>query len=169
MLNGEKMNSKNANEKNKSIKCERRKNVIKLDDKEKYKKLISNKLKVWITWFFSFYVKVFVCVALLLGVSAEEKAKKEEAKSVEAKPMEASKKQDKRGIYDHDFGGHDFGGSSHSSFSSHDFGSHGHEVHHEPISFDHHDDHHHHHEKVITVVKKVPVPGEIENIKVLNF
>jgi hypothetical protein len=97
-------------------------------------------------------------VALLLGVSmAEEKAKQEETK-----PVEASKKQDKRGIFDHDFGGHDFGGSSHSSFSSHDFGSHGHEIHHhEPEHHDfHHHEHHPVHEKVVTVVKKVPVPGK---------
>lgn len=90
---------------------------------------------------------MFVCVALLLGVSAEEKDKKEEAK-----PVEASKKQDKRGLFDHDFGGHDFG-SSHHSFSSHDFGSQGHE---------HHDFHDHHpvHEKTVTLIKEVGVPGK---------
>lgn len=102
---------------------------------------------------------MFICIALLLGVSAEE----EKSKKEEVKPVEASKKQDKRGIYDHDFGGHDFGGSHHS-FSSHDFGSHGHEIHHsEPV--EHHDYHQHHehhpiHEKTVTVVKKVPVPGK---------
>lgn len=107
-------------------------------------------------------IKVIICVALLLGVSAEEKDKKEEAK-----PVEASKKQDKRGLFDHDFGGHDFG-SSHTSFSSHDFGSHGHEIHHEPIQHDfHHHEHHEHHpvhEKTVTVVKKVPVPGETNKL-----
>lgn len=107
---------------------------------------------------------MFICVALLLGVSAEEKAKEE------TKPVEASKKQDKRGLYDHDFGGHDFGGhdfgSSHTSFSSHDFGSHGHEiVHHEPEQHHHH--HHHEpivHEKTLTVIKKVPYPVPHEKI-----
>lgn len=127
--------------------------------------MTEEKLMLWLKNLF-FHVKVFICIALLLGVSAEEKAKKEEAK-----PVEASKKQDKRGIFDHDFGGHDFG-SSHSSFSSHDFGSHGHEIHHsEPIHehHEHHDFHHHDHhpvhEKVVTVVKKVPVPGKIKIIK----
>lgn len=95
---------------------------------------------------------MFVCVALLLGVSAEEKDKKEEAK-----PVEASKKQDKRGLFDHDFGGHDFG-SSHSSFSSHDFGSHGHDIHHDS----HHHEHHPVHEKTVHVYKEVPVPGELK-------
>jgi len=92
---------------------------------------------------------------LLLGASAEEKKE-------DSKPVEASKKQDKRGVFDHDFGGHDFGGhdfgsSSHASFSSHNFGSHGHEIvhqheHHEPIV----------HEKTLTVVKKIPYPGETD-------
>ncbi len=102
-----------------------------------------------------FLSKVFICVALLLGVSAEKKEKKE--------AVEASKKQDKRGIYDHDFGGHDFGGSSSfgghdfggSSYGGHDFGGSsfgGHAIEHHPV-----------HEKTVTLVKKVP--GE----KILNL
>jgi hypothetical protein len=105
---------------------------------------------------------VFLGVAtlVLLGVSAEEKAK-EEKKPVEA---EASKKQDKRGLFDHDFGGHDFG-SSHS-YSHQDFG-HSEVVHHQEPSYHHEESHHHHHEephhhhheeKTLTIVKKVPVP-----------
>jgi hypothetical protein len=76
---------------------------------------------------------------MLLGVSAEEKAKDEEKKPVEAE-AEASKKQDKRGLFDHDFGGHDFG-------SSHSYQHHHEEPH-----------HHHHEEKTLTVIKKIPVP-----------
>lgn len=93
---------------------------------------------------------MFLGIVLLLGVSAEEKAKEEEKKPVEA---EASKKQDKRGLFDHDFGGHDFG-SSHS-YQHQDFG-----YHHEEPSYHHEEPHHHHHheEKTLTVVKKVPVP-----------
>lgn len=85
---------------------------------------------------------------MLLGVSAEEKAK-DDKKPVEA---EASKKQEKRGLYEHDFGGHDFSGhdfgGSHS-YSSQDYGHH--EIsHHEAPQL------HHHEEKVLTVVKKIP-------------
>lgn len=89
---------------------------------------------------------------MLIGVSAEEKAK-EEKKPVEA---EASKKQDKRGLYE--FGGHDFSGG-------HDFGgSHSYQhqeiAHHEPQ----HHHQHHHEEKTLTVIKKIPVPVPHERI-----
>lgn len=96
-------------------------------------------------------VQVFLGIVLLLGVSAEEKAKEE------TKPAaEASKKQDKRGLYDHDFGGHDFG-SSHS-YQHQDFG-HQEVSHYEEPQYHHEEPHHHHHEeKTLTVIKKVPVP-----------
>lgn len=93
-----------------------------------------------------------IALLMLLGVSAEEKAK-EEKKPVEA---EASKRQDKRGLYE--FGGHDFGGG-------HDFAqsySHQEVAHHEPHYEPHH--HHHHEEKTLTVVKKIGVPVPVEKI-----
>jgi hypothetical protein len=104
---------------------------------------------------------VFLGIALLLGVSAEEKAKSEEKKPIvdASKPVEAKEakeddgtKKDKRGLFDHDFGGHDF---SHShSYSNIDFGHH----HEEPHFESSHYEPHHHEEKTLTIVKKVPYP-----------
>jgi hypothetical protein len=107
-------------------------------------------------------LQVFLGIALvmLLGVSAEEKAKDEEKKPVVAEvEVEASKKQDKRGLFEHDFGGHDFG-SSHS-YQSQSFGHHEEapQYHHEEPQYHHEEPHHHHHEeKTLTVIKKIPVP-----------
>lgn len=95
---------------------------------------------------------MFLGIALLLGVSAEEKAKTEEKKPVEA-AADGAKKQDKRGLFDHDFGQHDFSPSH--SYSSIDFGHHHHEEPHH--HYEHHEPHHHHHEeKTLTIVKKIP-------------